>query len=79
MDHTIINERNALIRDLENTFRLALDAGDFKSAIQAKHMIGKVCGFFDVKKQTLSLIELTQKDLEMLITEAEDIKKWQAQ
>jgi hypothetical protein len=85
MSVDIINERNKMIRDLEQTFQLALDAGDYKAAIQAKHIIGKVQGFIESKdsrkkkKDGLSLIELSSEDLEILICEAEDIKKWQAQ
>ncbi len=80
MNVDIIKERNKMIKDLEQTFSLALEAGDYKAAIQAKHMIGKMRGFFDNKKnkkQHLSLIELSQEELEMLICEAEDLKKWQ--
>lgn len=77
----IIKERNKMIKDLERTFSLALEAGDYKAAIQAKHMIGKMRGFLDnkdSKKQGLSLIELSEQDLEMLILQAEDLKKWQS-
>lgn len=76
--HTdIIKDRNKMIKDLEKIFSLALEAGDYKAAIQAKHMVGKMRGFLDSKKNSISLIELSQQDLEMLISEAEDIKKWQ--
>lgn len=79
MNQDILKERNRMIKDLEKTFSMALDAGDYKAAIQAKHMIGKMQGFFDCKKnkkQNLSLIELNAEELEMLLCEAEDIKKW---
>lgn len=78
MNQDIIKERNRMIKDLEHTFKMALDAGDYKAAIQAKHMIGKMQGFFDEKKnkkQNLSLIELSTEELETLLQEAEDIKK----
>ena len=80
MNVDLIKERNKMIKDLEQTFSLALESGDYKAAIQAKHMIGKMRGFFDDrkgKKQHLTLVELSPEELEMLILEAEDIKKWQ--
>lgn len=80
MHSDIIKERNKMIKDLEQTFTLALEAGDYKAAIHAKQMIGKMRGFFENKDNTkkghLSLIELSQDELNMLIQEAEDIKKW---
>ena len=79
METTIIKERSKMIQDLEKTFSLALEAGDYKAAIQAKQMICKMRGFFDNKdgsKQNLSLVELSQDELAMLIEEAEDLKKW---
>lgn len=80
MNVEIIKERNEMIKDLEKTFTMALEAGDYKAAIQAKHMIGKMRGYFPHKKfskQGVSLIELSQEELEMLICEAEDIRKWE--
>ena len=73
-----ITERNKMIKDLEQTFSLALEAGDYKAAIQAKQMIGKMRGFFDnkTKKDQISLVELSQQELDILIKEAEDLKKW---
>jgi len=80
MNVEIINERNEMIKDLEKTFTMALEAGDYKAAIQAKHMIGKMRGYFPNKKLNkhgISLVELSQEELEMLICEAEDISKWE--
>lgn len=77
----MIEERNKLIKDLELTFSMALTAQDYKAAIQAKHMIAKMQGFLNPKQKnkeaTFSLIELSAQELEAMITEAEDIKKWQ--
>ena len=76
-----IAERNKLIQDLELTFSMALKAKDYKYAIQAKHVIAKIQGLLEPKKknkeQNFSLIELSAQELETIIMEAEDIKKWE--
>lgn len=72
----IIKERNEMISDLEKTFKMALEAGDYKAAIHAKQIIAKMKGFIESKKQSLSLMELSAQELEALIIEAENLNKW---
>lgn len=72
-DKNIFHERSKFIEDLEVAFSQALNAGDYKAAIHAKHLIGKMHGFLDHKRKGISLFELTQSELESLISEAENI------
>ena len=65
-----------MISDLEKTFQLATESGDYKAAIQAKQIIAKMRGFLETKKTSLSLMELSPNDLESLINEAENLNKW---
>lgn len=75
MHQTTIEKRNLFIQDLEKVFSLALASDNYKATIKAKHEKAK--NWNVGKNQNLSLVELSQQDLEMLINEAEDIKKWQ--
>lgn len=71
-EKTIIKERIKFIKDLESTFQLAIEAGDYKAAIQAKQVIGKAKGFMEKGNKSISLMELSQDELDSLIKEAEN-------
>lgn len=77
MNKEVVKKRNKLLKDLEKIFELALIAKDYKAAIQAKQIIGKINGLLDkdLKKQPISLTELTHEDIDTLLLEAEQIQE----
>ncbi len=61
-----------ILRDLEEVYTLAMEKGNFTTALKAKELLGRASGLFStVKKPTLSLDDLSIEDLNRLIEDIE--------
>jgi hypothetical protein len=64
-----LNELDKTLSDLQRIYQLAFDNNDLASAIKAKELISKICGFLDRKKtdKPFDINKLSEQELEEII------------
>ncbi len=61
-----------IIKDLESIYAMALASENYSVALKAKELLGRQFGLFTPKqKDKISLVDLSEEDLERLIVEIE--------